>query len=168
MRDVYRGPLPIEGSHGVGSGRRWAVMQAQGQLSQPHRESAAEMSHQIRPWCGPGLSTTPSAVTRSGPPWEGCALGPGGSLQLRLTLLGLMAVPSAVGQSGSPLLGSGLWLSRAVGMTGPHVFILPHAALCSSLGGRVPRCNGPCPLEARSLYHICWLNRAQGQHRLKE
>ena len=91
MRDVYRGPLPIEGSHGVGSGRRWAVMQAQGQLSQPHRESAAEMSHQIRPWCGPGLSTTPSAVTRSGPPWEGCALGPGGSLQLRLTLLGLMA-----------------------------------------------------------------------------
>ena len=98
-----------------------------------------------------------------------CSAHPLGGRQFRLgSLLGLMAVPSAVGQLGSPLLGSGLWLSRAVGMTGPHVFILPHAALCSSLGGRVPRCNGPCPLEARSLYHICWLNRAQGQHRLKE
>lgn len=40
------------------------------------------------------------------------------------SLLGLMVVASAAGWSGSPPLGSGLWLSRAAGMTGPHGFFL--------------------------------------------
>lgn len=43
MRDVGQGSSPIE-RHGEGRGRGWAVIQAQGQLSQPHGESAAEMA----------------------------------------------------------------------------------------------------------------------------
>lgn len=35
IRSVYQGSAPIEGRHGAGGGRGWAVMRAQEQLSQP-------------------------------------------------------------------------------------------------------------------------------------
>lgn len=79
MRDVYQGSSPTEGRKGVGGERGWAVMRAQGQLSQHCRESTVEMADHIGPCLSPGPSTPLPTITGNGPPQEGCVLGPGGS-----------------------------------------------------------------------------------------